>query len=128
MNSENPFYGVDLLVTLSNSDQPRTVLSVLDNLFPLLIASPDVVYNQPKLLDVVYRLIQTDFSYYKRAKNLLTFQFPGTVLQLLGSLMENTITKLNGYDYFYNFKVKETNSLLNTGSTWKELFLHLLFG
>lgn len=88
--------GVDLLVHLSGADQPRAVLSVLDNLFPILVASPDVIYGQPKLLDVVCQLVQTDFSYYKRAKNLLSFHFPGTVLQLLGSLIENTVTKLNG--------------------------------
>lgn len=88
--------GVDFLSTLSAADQHRPVVAVLHNLFPLLVTSPDILYNQPKLLDVFQRLIQADNSYYKRAKNLLAPQFPGEVLLMVGSLVESTIWKLNG--------------------------------
>ncbi len=88
--------GIDLLVTLSTSGQHRAVLVVLGHLFPLLVTCPDVLYSHTKLLDVFQRLIQADYSYYKQAKNLLVNQFLGSVLLMLASLMEITISKLNG--------------------------------
>lgn len=90
--------GVDFLSVLSYADQQRAVVAVLHHLFPLLVTCPDVLYDQTKLLDVFQRLIQADLTYYKRAKNLLVSQFPGIVLKMVASLIENTVWKLNGYD------------------------------
>jgi hypothetical protein len=88
--------GVDLLYTLSIADQHRPVVAILNHLFPLLVTCPDVLYDQGKLLDIFQRLVQADLTYYKRAKNLLTTQFPGDVLKMMASLIEITIWKLNG--------------------------------
>ena len=87
--------GLDLLVALSAADQQRAVVAVLYNILPLFITCPDVLYV-PKFLNVVHNVIQADLTYYKRAKNLLVAQFPGTVLMLVASLVENSIWKLNG--------------------------------
>ena len=88
--------GIDLLCTLSFADQHRPVVAILNHLFPLLVTCPDVLYDQGKLLDIIQRLTQADFTYYKRAKNLLATQFPEDVLKMMASLIENTIWKLNG--------------------------------
>ena len=88
--------GVDLLSALSMADQHRPVVAILHHLFPLLVTCPDVLYDQSKLLDVFQRLVQADSGYYKRAKNLLVSQFPGVVLKMVASLIENTIWRLNG--------------------------------
>lgn len=88
--------GMDLLYILSIADQHRPVVAFLNHLFPLIVTCPDVLYNQPKLLEIFQRLIQADLTYYKRAKNLLAPQFPGVVLKMMASLIENTIWKLNG--------------------------------
>ena len=94
--------GIDLLCTLSFADQHRPVVAILNHLFPLLVTCPDVLYDQGKLLDIIQRLTQADFTYYKRAKNLLATQFPGDVLKMMASLIENTIWKL-----FYEFAESE---------------------
>ncbi|XP_045024661.1 ectopic P granules protein 5 homolog isoform X2 [Daphnia magna] len=88
--------GMDLLYILSIADQHRPVVAFLNHLFPLIVTCPDVLYDQPKLLEIFQRLIQADLTYYKRAKNLLAPQFPGVVLKMMASLIENTIWKLNG--------------------------------
>ena len=91
--------GIDLLVALSEAgDQHRSVLTVFHHLFVLLVSCPDVLYDQTKVVDVFQRLVQSDYSYYKRAKSLLVQQFPGPVLRLVASLIENTIWRLNGYN------------------------------
>ncbi|KAK4005818.1 hypothetical protein OUZ56_010942 [Daphnia magna] len=60
--------GMDLLYILSIADQHRPVVAFLNHLFPLIVTCPDVLYNQPKLLEIFQRLIQADLTYYKRAK------------------------------------------------------------
>jgi len=87
--------GLDLLVALSAADQQRAVVAVLHNILPLFVTCPDVLYV-PKFLSVVQNVVQADQTYYKRAKNLLVAQFPGTVLTLLASLIENSVWKLSG--------------------------------
>lgn len=92
--------GVDLLYVLSTADQHRAVVAFLNHLFPLIVTCPDVLYDQPKLLEIFQRLIQADLTYYKRAKNLLAPQFPGVVLKMMASLTENTIWKLSGLVFY----------------------------
>jgi hypothetical protein len=86
---------------LSIADQHRPVVAILNHLFPLLVTCPDVLYDQGKLLDIFQRLVQADLTYYKRAKNLLTTQFPGDVLKMMASLIEITIWKLNGSVFLF---------------------------
>lgn len=88
--------GLEMLSVLSNADQHCPVVTILHHLFPLLATCPDVLYDQIKLVEVFQRLIQADLTYYKRAKNLLVSQFPGVVLKMVASLMENTVWNLSG--------------------------------
>ena len=82
--------GVDLLAQLASAQCHRQIVFLLDIMFPLFIHCPDVLYA-PKMVSVMQSIIQADSTYYKMAKNLLVQQFPGTILRLLASFIENSV-------------------------------------
>jgi hypothetical protein len=66
----------------------KQVVIALNDLVPLFLDCPESLLNNEKFMGLVIGLIQTDRTYVKMAKNLISHDFPGPILKVFANMIE----------------------------------------
>lgn len=86
-----------MLQTYYKYDQ---ILIVLNDIVPLFLESPEVLYKNDKFMSLILGLAQADRTYMKMAKNLISPDFPGPILKTFVNMIESQIQNARRYIRF----------------------------
>lgn len=88
-------HGLPQLQFLQTHHKHEAVLFALNLIVPLFLESQELLINDEKFQDILYRLINADRTYINMAKSLVATQ--QTVLEQFGNLIENQIVNYAWY-------------------------------
>ncbi|XP_014203959.1 ectopic P granules protein 5 homolog isoform X2 [Copidosoma floridanum] len=80
--------GFELLQVLQSYYKSEYVIIVLSNVVPLFLDCPESLLQNERFIAIIAALVQADRSYMKMAKNLISPDFPGPILEIFSNMIE----------------------------------------